>query len=328
MRFLVVGTGSIGSRHCGNLLALGHQVLAWDTDGTRLAAAGARPGVEAAASLEAGLGAHPDAVLVCTPPAAHVPVARRALEADAHVLVEKPIAAASDEVPDLLDLAKRRGRVLAVGFNLRFLPSLRRVKDLLDGGRIGRVHSARAEFGFHLPAWRPGRDYRDNYAVSARQGGGILLDAIHELDYLGWLLGDVTEVFCAAGHVSDLAGDTEDLAEVTLRFAGGALGQVHLDYLRRAYRRALAVVGADGVIEWDYSTRQVTVRGPEPDRAEILDGPGDGPPERMYVDELAQFIRCLAGGEPPAVDGHEALRSLRVVEAAKASAARGVWVRP
>ena len=220
----------------------------------------------------------------------------------------------------------RRGRWVSVGYNLRFLPSLRRVKALLDSGRIGRVYAARAEFGFDLRAWRPGRDYRDNYAVSRALGGGILLDAIHELDYLGWMLGDAAEVFGATAHVSDLAGDTEDLAEVTLRFADGALGQVHLDYVRRAYRRTLEVLGAEGVIEWEYPSQRVTVRGPDPDRVEVvaIDGVGVD----MYVQEMAHLVRCVEGREAPLVDGAEALRSLRLVEAAKASAASRTWVKP
>ncbi|MET0852720.1 MAG: Gfo/Idh/MocA family oxidoreductase [Candidatus Rokuibacteriota bacterium] len=328
MRLLVIGTGSIGMRHGRNLVALGQDVTAWDADPARLAGLAALPGVTRAASLEAGLAARPDAVVVCTPPATHVALARHSVEAGAHVFVEKPIAPVSDEVPELIDLARRHGRVLIVGFNLRFLPSLARVKALLDAGRIGRVHAVRAEFGFHLPDWRPGRDYRDNYAVSREQGGGILLDAIHELDYLGWMLGDVSEVFCAAGHVSDLAGDTEDLAEITLRFAGGALGQVHLDYVRRAYRRTLELIGAAGVIEWDYPACRVTVRGPAPDAVEVAHAGDDGPAETMYVVEMQHFLHCCEGRAVPRVDGDEALRSLRLVEAAKASAASGGWVKP
>ncbi len=328
MRLLVVGTGSIGTRHCRNLVALGQDVTAWDADPARLAGVAALSGVRAAASLEAGLGTRPDAVIVCTPPATHLALARRAVDAGAHVFVEKPVAPVSDEVPELIDLARRRGRLLLVGFNLRFLPSLAVVKTLLDQGRIGRVHAVRAEFGFHLPGWRPGRDYRDNYAVSREMGGGILLDAIHELDYLGWMLGDVAEVFCAAAHVSDLAGDTEDLAEITLRFASGALGQVHLDYLRRAYRRSLELIGAAGVIEWEYPACRVTVRGPAPDAVEVVHAGDETPAEQMYVAEMQHFLRCCEGRAVPLIDGDEALRSLRVVEAAKASAASGGWVKP
>jgi predicted dehydrogenase len=284
-------------------------------------------GAEPAASWEDGLGDRPDGVLVCTPPSSHVALARRALEAGAHVFVEKPLANDTAEVPALLDLAERSDRVLAVGFNLRFLPSLRRVKALIDSGRVGKIFAARAAFGFYLPEWRPGRDYRDNYATRSAEGGGVLLDLIHEFDYLGWMFGEAAEVFCTAGHLSPLAGDTEDLAEVTVRFACGVLAQVHLDYLRRAYRRDLEIIGDTGVITWDYRTRAVQVLGPAPDQVEAQDGSTDAANETMYVEEIRHFVRCMEGSERSLVDGREALRSLRMVEAAKQSASEGRWVK-
>jgi predicted dehydrogenase len=326
MRVVVLGMGSIGLRHCRNLARLGQDVLAWDANPARLRETASAGLTVPAASLDEALGAAPHAVLVCTPPASHVELAHRALAAGAHLFVEKPIAHATAAVPGLIAEATRRRRLLAVGFNLRFLPSLGRVKHLLDGKRVGRILSVRADFGSYLPDWRPGCDYRDNYAVRAALGGGILLDAIHEFDYLGWLFGDVLEVSCAAAHVSDLAGDTEDLAETTLRFDSGALGQVHLDYLRRAYRRTLQVIGDAGVIEWDYPAHTVTVHAPGAPPERIADLDGD--PNDMYLEEMRHFLACIETGEPPLVDGSEALRSLRLVEAAKRSAAEGGWVRP
>ena len=326
MHFLVLGAGSIGMRHSRNAVALGHRITVWDQDPTRRDSAVRELGVRSAPDLDGGLASRPDAVLVCTPPASHVALARRALEADAHVFIEKPLADSSEEVPEVLEAAKRAGRLVAVGFNLRFLPSLRRVKRLLEHGRVGKIFAARAQFGFYLPDWRPGRDYRENYAVSAALGGGVLLDAIHELDYLGWLLGEPLELFCATGHVSALAGDTEDIAEVTIRFGSGAMAQVHLDYLRRAYRRDLEILGEHGVILWDYAARSVRVLGPAPDQLEIESLEEAEPNEAMYVEELRHFVRCVEGHEEPLVDGWEALRSLRLVEAAKVSAAERRWI--
>jgi predicted dehydrogenase len=327
MRFLVVGTGSIGQRHCRNLVALGQEVLAWDLDERRRALTAEIAGVAVMPTQHDAFAARPDAVVVCTPPAHHVAVARRAIDAGAHAFVEKPIAHESGAVPALIAEAARCGVRLAVGFNLRLVPSLARVRALLDAKRIGRVLSVRAEFGAYLPDWRPGRDYRDGYAVSAALGGGILLDAIHELDYLGWLFGDAEEIVAAAEHVSDLAGDTEDLAEITIRFASGVLAQVHLDYVQRAYRRTLHVIGTDGVVAWDYPAHTVTVHeadgGPHVEDHRAT----DGEPNDMYVEEMRHFIRCVEGSEPPLVDGREGLRSLRLVEAAKQSSRERRWVK-
>jgi predicted dehydrogenase len=328
MRCLVIGTGSIGQRHCRNLVALGHEVLAWDADPVRLHEASAIEGVSLASSLEAALATLPQAALICTPPVSHLRLAREAIAGGADVFVEKPIAhIIADELEMLLEETRRRERLLMVGCNLRFLPSLKHVKVLLDEKRVGKILSVRAEFGAYLPDWRPGRDYRENYGVRAALGGGILLDAIHELDYLVWFFGGVTEVFCNAGHLSDLAGDTEDLVEMTLHFDTGVLAQVHLDYVQRVYRRNLQVIGDGGTLLWDFPTHSVTVRAPDSDSAQEDFSTVEADRNQMYVDEIRHFAQCVCERKTPLVDGREALRSLRVVEAAKVSAREGRWVK-
>jgi predicted dehydrogenase len=327
MRFLVIGTGSIGQRHCRNLVSLGQEVLAWDPDPSRLREAASTPGVTPVATLEQGLEARPDGALICTPPASHLELASRALAADAHLFIEKPISHTTDGVDALLRGAKRARRRIMVGFNLRFLPSLGRVKELLGEKRIGEILSVRAEFGSYLPDWRPGRDYRDNYAVRAALGGGILLDAIHEFDYLLWLFGDAARVSCTAEHRSGLAGDTEDLVEATLRFESGVLAQVHLDYVQRVYRRNLQVIGDGGNIVWDYPTHSVTVEAPGAARVREDLSAQETDANGMYLAEIERFIGGAEHGSLPPVDGREALRSLRLVQGAKASARAGRWVR-
>ncbi len=327
MRFLVVGTGSIGQRHCRNLAELGHEVVAWDADVARVAEIATTPGVRVTPSLLHGLAETPHGVLVCTPPSSHLDLARSAVRGGADVFVEKPLAHTADGVEALLSEAKRLGRLIMVGFNLRFLPSLGRAKQHVDGGRVGKVLSVRAECGSYLPDWRPGRDYRANYAVRAEEGGGILLDAIHELDYVGWFFGQAAEVFCAAEHASGLAGNTEDLAELLIRFESGVLAQLHLDYVQRRARRNLQVIGDGATLHWDYPGHSVSIEVPSGDSTKEEFGEREGDPNRMYVEEIAHFARCVERRAAPPVDGREALRSLRLVEAAKESANEGRWVK-
>jgi predicted dehydrogenase len=326
MRFLVLGVGSIGQRHAKNLRGLGHEVLAFDTDAARLAQVGSSLSIETLPALAAGAERKPDGVLVCTPPAVHVQGAREALGWGAHLFVEKPLAPSSRAVGRLLEEAEARGRRILVGSNLRFFKPLQRVKTLVDEGRIGRVLSVRAQCGFYLPSWKPGTDYRETYRARAAEGGGILLDAIHEFDYLRWIFGEAREVFATTGRVSGLDLDVEDLAEVTLRFVSGAVGQLHLDYLQRSYRRDCEVIGERGVIVWDYIGRRVTLFTEEPDRWQGFGEPIDVNHNEMFVEEMRHFVRCLEGQETPVVDGGDALLTLRLVEAVKASAAERRWV--
>lgn len=328
MRFAIIGTGSIGQRHLRNLRALGHETVVFDTDRRRAEEAAAASGADVLPALDAGADAKLDGVLVCTPPVSHLPLVRTVLPWGSHLFIEKPVAAESAGVSEVLAAAAARGTLLLVGANLRFFRPLQRVKALLDEGRLGRVLSVRAQCGFYLPWWKPGADYRQLYRSQAAEGGGILLDVIHEFDYLRWMFGDADEVFCTAARLSSLAIDVEDFAEVTLRFRSGVVAQLHLDYLQRSYRRDCEVIGERGVIVWDYVEPRVTLYTEERDSWLGFGEPLDFSHNDMFVDEMRHFARCIAGDERPLIGGEQALAALRLVEAAKASSARRVWVAP
>jgi predicted dehydrogenase len=328
MRFAIIGTGSIGQRHLKNLRALGHETVVFDTDRRRAEEAAATVGADVLPSLEAGADAKLDGVLVCTPPVSHLPLARIVLPWGSHLFIEKPVAAESAGVSELLAAAAAQRSLVLVGANLRFFRPLQRVKTLVDEGRIGRVLSVRAQCGFYLPWWKPGADYRQLYRSQAAEGGGILLDVIHEFDYLRWIFGDVKEVFCTAERLSGLAIDVEDFAEVTLRFHSGVVAQLHLDYLQRSYRRDCEIIGERGVIVWDYIEPSVTLFTEERDSWLGFREPLDFSHNEMFLEEMRHFARCIAGDERPLIDGAQALAALRVVEAAKTSSARRAWVTP
>jgi len=330
MRFIVLGAGSIGRRHLRNSRALGHQIVAvFDPDSGRRAEAGALADAGALVTDDAtaALAVAADAVLVCSPTHRHVEQARAAVDRGLHVLVEKPLSHALDGTADLVTAAARGRRTVLVGCNLRFLPSLALVKRLFDEGRIGAPLSARAHCGYYLPYWRPDTDYRRGYGAQRAMGGGIILDAIHELDYVRWLLGDPREVFCYADKVSDLDIDTEDTADLLLRFDYGVIANVHLDYLQPTYRRGCELVGRDGLILWDYTTQTVRVHGKDYRRHEVFEEPISTDPNDMYVEELRHFVTSIERGTPPMLDAAGGRRVLEIALAAKTSAAEGRPVR-
>jgi predicted dehydrogenase len=323
---LVVGCGSIGQRHLRNLKALGAgPLLACDVDAARRDAVARALDVETVATLEEGLAAGPRAALICTPPPTHLPLALAAAGAGCHLFVEKPLAERLHGVQALLRVVAERRLVALVACNMRFHPGVRRLKQWLDAGAAGRVLAAHAEFGHWLPGWRPDVDYRQVYSAHRDAGGGILLDAIHEIDYLGWFLGPLAEVACMEAKVSDLEIDAEDTAALLLRAASGAVVSVHLDYTQRLKRRRCEVLGSEGTLIWESRGKQpetcVTERYAAADarwerHEEIVDF--DAP----FREEMAHFLRCLAGVERPLQDLAAAVRALSVVETAREAARR------
>ena len=317
LRLLVLGYGSIGRRHIANLRQLGvDEIVAVDPREDRRAEAEAQLGVSVARTLEDALDQAPDAALVCTPPAMHVEHALAAARAGCDLFIEKPLANAFDGLDALEREVTSGGLMCLVGCNFRFDAGLHHVKTLLDRGAVGKVVSARAQFGQYLPDWHPWEDYRNGYSASLAQGGGIVLDRIHEIDYMRWLLGDVDRVVALTGRLSGLEIDTEDTAEILLRFASGALGSIHLDYVRRTYDCSLEVVGTEGTVQWRYQDRLVRWYLADEGVWRSLQWP-DRDSNDVYVAEMAHFLRVLAREEAPALGLEEARRDLELALVAK-----------
>ncbi len=323
-RFLVMGCGSIGMRHIGNLLALeAGQVYAVDPVEARRAETEGRFGIRTVADVQEALSLEPDVALIATPTSSHVELALGAAKTGCHLFIEKPLSHDLGSTGELIRCVGDANLVSLVGCNMRFHPGLRTVKQLLDQGVVGRVIAILVHFGHYLPDWHPNEDYRSSYSARVELGGGIILDAIHEIDYARWLLGEVERVACVSGKLTGLDIDTEDTAAMLLSFADGAIGEIHVDYVQRSYTRKCEVVGDRGTIRWDYVAGEVRVLQFGSDAWEVLRQPADWSPNDMYVDEMRHFLRCLNREEAPALDVSEAARVLRIALAAKSAAGRG-----
>jgi predicted dehydrogenase len=212
-----------------------------------------------------------------------------------------------------------------VGFDLRFDPGLRQVRALLAEGVIGRVVAVQAQVGQYLPDWHPWEDYRTGGSARRDAGGGVILDLIHELDYVTWLNGAVTEVACMGDTVSSLEIETEDVAALLLRFANGSIGTLHLDYVQRSPSRTCRVIGEEGTICWDYFGREVrwhTVRTGKWEQFQYAKHDRND----RFREEMAHLLDCHARKERPVVDAIEGSKVLRLALAAKEAAVRGCSV--
>ena len=257
-------------------------------------------------------------MLVCTPPHLHVSQALSGIRHGAHAFVEKPLSDSMHGVDELIDEAEARERVLQVGYHWRFDRGLRTIKRLLDEGAIGRVLWARAEYGHYLPNWRPGTDYRESYSARHSMGGGVLLDSSHDIDYMLWLFGEVEQVYCFAGVLSDLEMDAEDTASMVLRFRSGCLGEIHLDALQRTPSHSCKIVGTEGTLAWDLLEEQVQILRAESDQCEQSDVTFGT--RARYKAEIKSFLDCLAEAKAPEADAYSARRTLEVALAARESA--------
>jgi predicted dehydrogenase len=299
---LVLGAGSIGRRHARNLAAAGANVAVADPVATDVTVAwdDVDPGAFAG-------------VVVASPTVHHLDQARQVVKAGTKALVEKPLATTALGATALQGANDR----LRVGFNLRFHQPIQRLVDLVHAGRAGRVVGARLWFGYHLPSWRPAVDYRTSYSARADLGGGILLDAIHELDLAVWLLGpELTVETAVVARLGDLELDVEDTVRAQLRTPDGAPVDVALDYLSRDYRRGIEVVGTEATVRLDWARNVLEIADADGVETQVADDPVDA----SYEAEAAAFLGWLDGRDELPVDVDTALASLRLADEIRARA--------
>jgi predicted dehydrogenase len=319
VKLAVLGLGSAGQRHAQHLIGLGHEVVGHDPDPDR-----SSPGIQTVASAEAALGAA-EAVVVAGPSSTHAESALAAIAAGKHVLCEKPLATSGDDARRVAAAAEQAAVVCGVAMNLRFHPGVLELRRLLDAGELGRPYLAQASMGYALPLWRPGSDYRQSYSARAELGGGIIWDAIHELDYLLWLLGPVDTVSAEAGRVSDLEIDVEDTAMAVLRFASGPMAAVDLNFVEPAYRRGCVVAGSDASARWDWNEGTVVVRR-EGEHERVLDAACEL--DDTYRAVVEDFAAAITDRRPPCTPAADGVAAVALAEAMHDSAREGKRVKP
>lgn len=325
MNVLVVGCGSIGRRHALNAAAFATVgIFDADRESARAGAEAAGAGARAFDTLGDALAWQPDAVVVATPHRSHLEIARQAIGV-ADVLVEKPISHSLEGVDEFVHAAQAGSRRAFVVCNMRFHPGPSALHEHLH--RVGRPLFARAHVGNYLPSMRPGRNYRELYAAHRAEGGGVVLDAVHEIDYLSWLFGPVGRVACSAGKLSDLDIDVEDHALLALTHDTGVTTSAEMDYLRPRKSRGCEIVGTEGVLVWHSD-------GKEPERCVVRFAKSgaadwedlvriDVDTARPYRELLAAFLQEVEHpGTTPLSSAREGARVLEVALAALESARR------
>ena len=265
-----------------------------------------------------------EAVLVLTPPAAHLEIAERCLAAGKHVLVEKPLEVSLDRAERLVAAARSAQRRLGVVLQHRFRPASLRLREILDSGGLGSIEAA----AMAVPWWR-GQAYYDEpgRGTLARDGGGVLMtQAIHTLDLFRSLVG-VREVVSAVARTTALHRmETEDFAAALLRLDNGALATVSATtafYPGRPER--IEVIGtrgsatiAGGALEVAYldgRSERIEAEGGTGSGANIMDFPHDA--HRALIED---FLDAIEAGRDPRVSGEEALATQRLIGAILAAA--------
>jgi predicted dehydrogenase len=262
-----------------------------------------------------------DAVAVATDVPSHARLAIRVLEAGKHCFVEKPLAQSVEEAGAVLQAADAAGRTLMVGHLLEYHPGVRKLKELLDAGELGRLHymySNRLNLG----------KIRDDENALWSLGAHDVSVVLHLLE------GEEPEEVTAHGE-SFVRDGVEDVVFCNLRFASGTVAHMHLSWLDPHKERRFTLVGSKRMATFDDMAleRKVTVydKGFDPDfrnYGEYITRSGDVMSPQVSNEEPLRiegrhFVECIRGGAEPQSGGESGLRVVRVLEALQRSLEAG-----
>jgi len=262
-----------------------------------------------------------DFVDIASPPAHHAAAARLALKARAHVLVEKPLCLSLAEFDELADLARTNGRILMCVHNWKYAPAYAMARQFVDDGRLGsinflsldRLRTEPAGAGRAGGAWRSASD----------SGGGILIDHGWHIFYLmQWLMGDEAPSAISAS-LSDIAGGTEEVADLRVTFSSGRVAQAHLSWRANTRRTSARISGKNGMHEIEGERVVLTDRAGTTRDLSVQDIADDSYHSAWFAGVAAAFEQAISEGiDSPTARTNltEARNALALIVAARDSA--------
>jgi predicted dehydrogenase len=301
-KVLVISYGSIGQRHARLLAKLGCQV-----------AVVSRRSIDFSphySDLTRALSDwQPEYVVAANRTSEHYQTVKCLVEHDfkGRVLIEKPL------FDQLATFPHHSFSLAAVAYNLRCHPLLTKLKSLLDNS--AQLVTANIHAGSYLPEWRPNTDYRQGYSAITAQGGGVLRDLSHDLDYALWLFGPWRRLTATGGHLSPLEIDSDDAYTMLMETNHCPMVSIHINYLDRIPRREILVNTDQHTIQVDLINNTLTINGVQ----EVVTVTRDD----TY---LAEHQAMLAGNAEGLCNLEDAMEVLATIEAAERAAVSHTWI--
>jgi len=329
-KILIVGFGSIGKRHLriarellpeAEIKVLRHQKCSSIPENSN----------GCFSTIQEAVAFGPKLAVIANPATFHMSIAQPLAEIGTNLLIEKPLSTTTDGVSTLIETCFNHNSILMTGYNLRFLPSLRRFQELLIDNRIGKILSVRCEVGQNLESWRPGSSYQNSVSARKDLGGGALFELSHEIDYLRWIFGEVDWVKALLSTQSNLDVDVEDTVHTILGFNSEyddteLIGTLNIDFIRHDKTRLCTAIGENGSIRWDGVTGKIDVfeKGAQEWR-EIFQY--DQQRDETYISEWRHFIDCVNMHKAPLISGEDGLIALNIINAIRQSSEYGDKVK-
>jgi len=235
MKIIFFGLGSIGQRHARLILKnFKHTVFAYRSNKK------AKPnnlGIQEVHSWQAIKKISPDAAFITNPSFLHLETAIRCAKLGMNLFIEKPLCSNTSGLDRLIKIVKNKKLTTYVAYCLRFHPAIESLYKYINNRK--RMHS-RVVVSSYLPNWRPNKHYGSSYSAHNLQGGGVIMDLSHEIDYSRYLFGDILKISGIFGKISNLKISAEDYADIIMKCKRGIVN-MHLNFFSQNNKRKITI---------------------------------------------------------------------------------------
>jgi predicted dehydrogenase len=327
MKIVVVGLGSMGKRRVRCLKRLDVlDISGFDPRADRREESSTKYGIATFGDWDKAKSLAADAWLICTPPETHLDYGFAALERGISFFTEASVT--DPRAAELMAKLATSEVVGAPSCTMRYYPGPRHIKAMLQKRAIGRPLTFTYHSGQYLPDWHPWESYKDFY-VSKRATGACREIVPFELCWLADVFGPVAALSCIKDRLGELDADIDDVYQLLLRFESKAIGHLMVDVIARPAIRLFRVLGTEGTLEWDQSTKRVRcfrASGGAWQEQALESGaiePGYIHSEEPYVEETAAFLAAVRRERPWPYPFAEDARILNLLERAEFSDKEG-----
>lgn len=327
-KILIVGLGSMGKRRIRNLQKLGYnQLFGFDLREDRVLETKKKYKINCFNNFKNALDEKPTIMIVATPPHLHKEYAKKAIEQNIHVFLEVNLL--SNHVQSILKLTQKSSSVVCSSNTMRFHPVVKKLKNLVEQKKIGKIYSIHHHVGHFLPNWHPWEHYK-NFFVSRKETGGARELVPVELNWLTYIFSDIRSVFANVNKISNMDVKIDDNYQAILEFKNKIYCTLNIDVFSIPSVKETKIIGEKGTILCNFDESQIKINIGSSwkviylSKGNVATGyKGITPAESLYEDEILNFLRAIQKRQNYSFSLKNELKILKILDTIEKSSKLG-----
>jgi len=328
MKFLIVGLGSMGKRRIRNLQKLGlNDLIGFDIKKERLNESSKKFKIKTVSKINDAIKLKPDVMIISTPPNLHLKYAKIAGKNNINFFTELNLI--SKDVEKIIKLILKNSIQARPSCTMLFNPLFKEIKKVIQNGSLGKIYFINHHTGQYLPDWHPWENYRD-FFVSKKNTGGAKEMVAFELIWMTDIFSNISTLYSEQDKISDLDIDIDDIYQIMIKFENNVRCNMIIDVVSKPALKECIVIGEKGTLKCDFVKKSIFIYKNNKwlrkkiDTGKITKGYSSGiPAERVYEEEIKNFIQFLNHKKEYPFDFITELKILKTLDAMKLSNSKG-----